>query len=46
MNKDKFLLTFYDALHGLPIDDVERSIAYYHEIINTVSGDAGLKLAR
>jgi uncharacterized membrane protein len=34
MNKEQFLLALYDALRGLPIDDVERSIAYYREMID------------
>jgi uncharacterized membrane protein len=34
MNKDQFLLALYDALHGLPIEEVERSIAYYREMID------------
>ncbi|MBQ9459717.1 MAG: DUF1700 domain-containing protein [Oscillospiraceae bacterium] len=34
MNKEQFLLALYDELHGLPIDDVERSIAYYREMID------------
>lgn len=34
MNKDEFLLALYDALRGLPIDEVERSIAYYREMID------------
>ncbi|MBE7003841.1 MAG: DUF1700 domain-containing protein [Ruminococcaceae bacterium] len=34
MNKDQFLLALYDELRGLPIEDVERSIAYYREMID------------
>ncbi len=34
MNKEQFLLALYDALRGLPIEDVERSIAYYREMID------------
>lgn len=34
MNKDEFLLALYDALRGLPIDEIERSIAYYREMID------------
>lgn len=33
MNKEQFLLALYDATRGLPIDEVERSIAYYREMI-------------
>ncbi len=34
MNKEQFLLALYDALRGLPVEDVERSIAYYREMID------------
>ncbi len=34
MNKEQFQLALYDAVRGLPIDDVERSIAYYREMID------------
>ena len=34
MNKDKFLLALYDAVRDLPLEDVERSIAYYREMID------------
>ncbi len=34
MNKEQFLLALYDSLRGLPVDDVERSIAYYREMID------------
>ncbi len=34
MNKEQFQLALYDALRGLPLDDVERSIAYYREMID------------
>ena len=34
MNKEAFLLALYDALHGLPVEDKERSIAYYREMID------------
>ncbi len=34
MNKEQFVLALYDELRGLPIEDVERSIAYYREMID------------
>ena len=34
MNKDQFLLALYDELRGLPVEDVERSVAYYREMID------------
>ena len=34
MNKEAFLLALYDALRGLPVEDKERSIAYYREMID------------
>lgn len=34
MNKEQFLLALYDELNGLPIDDVEKTINYYREMID------------
>ena len=34
MNKETFLLALYDELRGLPVEDKERSIAYYREMID------------
>lgn len=34
MNKETFLLALYDALRGLPVEDKERSIIYYREMID------------
>ena len=34
MNKEAFLLALYDALDGVPVEDKERSIAYYREMID------------
>ncbi|MBQ9647551.1 MAG: DUF1700 domain-containing protein [Oscillospiraceae bacterium] len=34
MNKEAFLLALYDELSGLPVEDKERSVAYYREMID------------
>ncbi|MBO4914458.1 MAG: DUF1700 domain-containing protein [Oscillospiraceae bacterium] len=34
MNKEQFILALYDELKGIPIDDVEKTINYYREMID------------